>query len=110
MSRNFLAPFVSPWALKKDRARQQRLAEIRRRDGEDCRRCRRPLRFDFPQGHDMAPKIEEIAPASGPEAIDHLVLCHCRCNGDAGDMTDAVRERLRSQREAALFTKNRRRA
>ena len=110
MSRKFLACFVSPWALKKDKARQQRLAEIRRRDGEDCRRCRRPLRFDLPQGHDMAPHIEAIAPASEPEAIGHLVLCHRRCNGDAADLTDAVRERLRSQREAALFANNRKRA
>jgi hypothetical protein len=107
MSRNFLARFVS---LNKVKVREQRLAQLRRRDGEDCRRCRRPLRFDLPHGHDMAPRIEEIAPAAAPEAIDHLVLCHGRCNGDAGDMTGAIRERLRSEREAALFGKSRQRA
>ena len=109
MSRTILAK-VLPWTLRKDRAREQRLAALRRRDGDDCRRCRKPLRFDLPDGHDQGAKIEAIVPSAEAEAqaLDNFCLTHRRCNAETGDMTAEVRERLRLQREATLFSKERR--
>ena len=89
--------------------RAQRLAELRERDGDHCRRCRHPIRFELPEGRDQAAKIDEIVAgaAGGRGAIDNLCLTHARCNANAGDNTVAIRERLRPQREAELFSKAR---
>src|SRR5688572_7119435 len=102
-----LARYLTPWAFRRDRQLQQRLAELRRRDGDDCRRCRRPLRFDLPPGHDLGPKIERIvpAPARGPAPLEAMCLCHGRCNAAGADHTDEVQERMRRKSEAALFTR-----
>jgi hypothetical protein len=109
MSRSFLARYVSPWTLRKDKEEQQRIAELRKRDGEHCRRCRRPMAFDLPDGHEKGPRIERIAgPATGEaEALEELGLCHVRCNSAGADDTDAVQERLRRKAEAALLPKSR---
>ena len=42
------AEYLNPWKLRREKQRQ-RLAALRQRDGDNCRRCRRPLRFDLPQ-------------------------------------------------------------
>ena len=116
MSRTILAKYVTPWKYRRElREQAERLAALRRRDGDDCRRCRKPLRFDLPQGHDAGVRVEAIVPTSagGSEALDNLCLTHRRCNAETGDMTAEVRERLRLQREASLFSterKKRRRA
>ena len=115
MSRTILAKYVTPWKYKREQEELRRIGELRRRDGEDCRRCRRPMRFDLPHGHDQGAKIEAILPvaAGGSEELDNCCLTHRRCNAETGDMTAEVRERLRLQREAALFSterKKRRRA
>jgi 5-methylcytosine-specific restriction endonuclease McrA len=112
MTRSFLAKYVSPWALKRDRELKQRLATLRQRDGDHCRRCRRPLRFDLPEGHDQAPTIQELVPASNdePPALENLVLCHRRCNAQGADNTGEVKERIRRKGEAALFSKSRSRS
>ena len=109
MTRSFIARSVSPWALRRDKVEQQRVAEIRNRDGDSCRRCRRPMRFDLPRGHDRGPKIERIAPvAEGvADTLDNLCLCHSRCTASGADHTDEVTERIRRKSEAALFAKSR---
>jgi hypothetical protein len=99
--------YLNPWAYRRQ-LREQRLAALRSRDGDDCRRCRRPIRFELPMGHDHGAKIERVVPA-GRETLDNLCLTHGRCNAKSGDNTLEVRERLRPQREAELFTKARKR-
>lgn len=109
MSRSFLARYVSPWVLRRDREQQQRVASLRQRDGDNCRRCRRPIRFDFPSGHDKSPNIEEIAPADNdaPLSLDNQCLCHVRCNSAGADHTPEVTERIRRRNEAALLSRKR---
>jgi hypothetical protein len=109
MTRSFIAKYVSPWALRRDKVEQQRVAELRRRDGDDCRRCRRPMRFDLPRGHDKGPKVERIASLADGTAdtLENFCLCHSRCNAVGSDHTDEVTERIRRKSEAALFAKSR---
>jgi len=110
MTRSFIAKYVSPWAIRRDRAEQQRVAALRDRDGDNCRRCRRPMRFDLPRGHDRGPKVESIAPYEGdgePQPLDNLCLCHGRCNAAGADNTDEVTERIRRKSEAALLSRKR---
>ena len=101
--------YVNPWKFRREQVAQQ-VHALRQRDGENCSRCKRPLRFDLPAGHDLAAKIESILHVvnGGTASLENLCLTHGRCNADAGDMTAEVRERLRTQREAALFSKERR--
>jgi len=110
MSRTIIARYLNPWKFRREQERQ-RLQALRQRDGDDCRRCRRPLRFDLPPGHDMGPKIEEIAAAPPDEAgqIDNLCLCHRRCNAESADYTAEVKERIRRKAEADLLSRSRRR-
>ena len=96
-----IARYLNPWALKRDKQRQ-RFAELRRRDGDNCRRCRRPMGFDLPPGHDQAATILQTGPKSKGGAIDSLCLCHVRCNGVTVDNTAQVQERLRLRAEAAV--------
>jgi hypothetical protein len=108
MPASAIAKYLTPWMFK--RQQQQRLLELRRRDGDDCRRCRRPMRFDLPKGHEMGAKVEQILanPAGDPRALDNLCLCHARCNVGMIDHTNEVVERIRRKSEAALFAKPRR--
>lgn len=111
MSGSFLVRYVSPWTLKRQRAEQQRVAGLRARDGDSCRRCRRPMRFDLPAGHDLGPRVEQIVPqAEGEEVrLDNLCLTHRRCNAEAADNTPEVTERIRRKNEAELFANARQR-
>ena len=104
MQRNAtLANYLNPCKFKREEsARQQRIAELRDRDGDNCQRCRRPLRFDLPDGHDQAPRFHDLA--------DDQCLVHIRCNAAGADNTAEVTERVRRKSEAALFSKNRKRA
>src|SRR4051812_40015533 len=105
MSPTFLAKYVSPWALKRDKQLQQRVAALRTRDGDDCRRCRRPIRFDLPRGHDKGPSVELVASAASVSAeLDSLCLCHSRCNSAGADNTVEVTERIRRRNEAELLS------
>jgi hypothetical protein len=106
MSRTILAKYVTPWKFKRQQ-HEQRLRALRQRDGDDCRRCRRPLSFDLPSGHEKAPTIEQIAPQSNEQPLDSLCLCHGRCNAESGDHTPEVQERLRRKSEAALLSRPR---
>jgi hypothetical protein len=104
MSRAILAKYVNPWKFRREQA-AQRVAALRQRDGDDCRRCRRPIRFDLTPGHDRGPRIEGGAIESHP--LDQLFLCHGRCNAAGADNTAEVAERVRRRGEAELFAKAR---
>ena len=109
MSRKLIARYVTPWDSKREKEEQQRVAELRQRDGDNCRRCRRPIRFDLPRGNDKGPKIDTIALSAAdiPASNESLCLCHGRCNADSGDNTLEVTERVRRRSEAALFARAR---
>jgi len=112
MSQSIIARYVTPWKFRRMQEQLQRIAELRKRDGEDCRRSRRPMRFDLPDGHDLGPRIEEIAPAPMGQTppLDSLCLAHRRCNGEGIDATREVVERVRRKSEAELFAKSRKNA
>lgn len=99
MSRS-VVKYLTPWRLNRERE-AARLAALRQRDGENCARCRRPMRFDLPAGHDQGAAVEEVA--AGDQR-----LCHTRCNPSGVDHTGEVRARVRQKSEAALFAKSRR--
>lgn len=107
-----MANYLNPWrARREEAARQQRIAELRQRDGDNCRRCRRPLRFDLPSGHDQAPKFHDLAAVTdGSSTAESQCMVHVRCNAAGADNTAEVTERVRRKSEAALFTRNRKRA
>jgi hypothetical protein len=87
--------FLSSRMLRRDEPK--RLAELRQRDGDNCRRCRRPMGFDLPRGHDQAPSLVPIGSSApgGRPGIDDWCLCHGRCNGQTVDATSEVQERMR---------------
>ena len=91
MARGSIVEYLNPWRREKAQAR---LDAIRNRDGDNCRRCRRPMNFDLPAGQDQAPKLEPILPSAGAAALDNLCLCHTRCNAQSGDNTAEVLHRL----------------
>ena len=104
MSRTIIARYVNPWRFRREQ-NELRVTALRHRDGDKCRRCKRPLRLDLPDGHDLGAKIEEILPgaAFGGEALDNLCLTHGRCNAKHGCDTAEVKDRARVKNEAALF-------
>ena len=110
MTRSFIAKYVSPWALRKDKQLLQRVAALRERDGDNCRRCRRPIRFDLTRGHDKGPTVQRIAMDAAAEtrSLDELCLCHLRCHAAGADNTDEVTERIRRKSEAELLSSSRR--
>ena len=108
MSRSIIVKYVNPWKFRREQ-NEQRLRALRQRDGDNCSRCRRPVRFDLPDGHDLGPKIEELVTMKAVERenLDNLCLTHGRCNAKDGHDTAEVRERVRLKNEAALFVKAR---
>lgn len=101
-----LMRLINPWKVRREEA-QRRVAALRQRDGDACRRCRRPIRFELPQGHDQGARIEAILCGEDAESVDNQCLTHGRCNVPGLDHTDEVFERLRPQREADLFVRAR---
>lgn len=101
-----IVKFVNPWKFKREQE-EQRLRALRQRDGDDCRRCRRPMRFDLPRGHDLGPKVEQILSGT-PEGLDNLCLTHRRCVSEGFDHTVEVKERIRRRAEAELLSSSRR--
>lgn len=99
MAHGFLT-LLNPWQRKRERLAAA-IDALRQEHGDACARCRRPLRFDLPAGHDQGARIE----AGGGAAP--AVLTHGRCNTPGRDQTEEVMERLRPAREAALFAKAR---
>lgn len=107
MSRSIIIKYVNPWKFRREQ-NAQRLSALRKRDGDNCKRCKRPMRFDLPDGHESMPKIEEIVAGSvgGSDDLDNLCLTHIRCNAKNGCDTAEVKERARIKNEAALFAKS----
>lgn len=103
--------YLNPLRYRRELERERRIAAIRARDGENCRRCRRPLRFDLPAGHDQSPSVEPVARAANDEgaSLDQFCLTHSRCNVPGADHTLEVTERIRRKAEAELFAKSRKR-
>ena len=97
-----IARFIRPFAYRREQAERQ-IAELRQRDGDSCRRCRRKLRFDLAEGHDLGPRIE-------PGAGETLCLTHRRCHSAGADHTAEVTERRKRKNEAALFAKPKKRS
>ena len=97
--------YLNLWNLRRTRE-AERLRQLRERDGESCARCRRPMRFDLPQGHDQGAKVEQVV-AGGSDALDNLRLTHRRCFAPGIDHTDEVTERIRRKAEAELLSKPR---
>jgi hypothetical protein len=109
MSRSIVARFVNPRKFRRERERQH-VEALRRRDGDHCRRCRRPIRFDLPSGHDRGPAIEPLLGAANGGVLDNFCLTHGRCNADGIDHTNDVQERIRRRSEAELLPRARKRA
>jgi len=103
-----LMRFLNPWKHKRE-AERARVAALRERDGDACRRCRRPIRFELPFGHDQGARIEAVlcGVEGEAESLANLCLTHGKCNVSGLDHTGEVIERLRPQREAELFAKAR---
>lgn len=108
MSGSIISKYVTPWRFRREQD-ALRVQALRGRDGDNCSRCRRPMRFDLKRGHDMGAKVEQIlcTSAGGSEALDNLVLCHGRCNSESADNTPEVLERIRRKNEAALMSRSR---
>jgi 5-methylcytosine-specific restriction endonuclease McrA len=104
-----IAKYLNPWMFQREKKRQ-RFQVLRERDGDNCWRCRRPMNFDLPRGHDQAPTIEHIQPKSkgGMGDLGNLCLCHGRCNRLMADATPEVKERMLVKNEAELLEKSRR--
>ena len=100
-----LIRFLNPRKYRRDQE-AARVRALKLRDGDCCARCRRPIRFDIPAGHDQGPAIEPAPSAGTP---DDVRLCHRRCNTPGIDHTVEVTERVRRKNEAALFGKSRKR-
>lgn len=95
--------FLNPRRFRREREAAL-IQALKVRDGSDCARCRRPIRFDFPAGADQGPAIEPAPSASSP---DDIRLCHRRCSPGGVDHTGEVTERVRRKNEAALFSTSR---
>ena len=110
MSQSVIVRYVNPWKFRRDQT-AARVTALRHRDGDNCKRCKRPMRFDLQDGHDLMPRIEEIVSKAtgGSEELDNLCLTHIRCNAKHGCDTAEVKERARIKNEAALFAKSRKR-
>jgi hypothetical protein len=101
-----IVSYLNPWRRKREREAEQ-VRALRARDGDACTRCRRPLRFDLPRGHDAGARIEPLLSGGGREALDNLCLTHGRCNAAGADHTGEVSERIRRRSEAQLLSKSR---
>ena len=107
-----IARFVSPWKYRRQQEETARVRALRQRDGDECRRCRRTMRFDLPTGHDHGAWVQPIhfGIDADDASFDNLCLTHRRCNAASADNTDEVTERIRRKQEAELFSKVRKRA
>lgn len=105
MSQRSISFLLNPWKAKRQ-AEAARLSALRQRDGDNCARCRRPLRFDLTKGDDRGFAVEQVVRGAG-EALDNFRLCHPRCNPSGVDHTGEVLHRARIKNEAALFARSR---
>ena len=103
--------YVNPGKYRREEE-AARVRLLRSRDGDECRRCRRPMRFDLPAGHDQGAWVQPVLYGVVADGIslDNLCLTHRRCNAASADNTVEVTERIRRRQEAELFSKARKRA
>ena len=92
--------YFNPWTYHRQR-QAERVRALRARDGDACARCRRPMRFDLPAGHDQGAAVLHVGPGA-----DDVRLAHGRCNPFGVNHTDEVLYRARLKNEAALFTRS----
>ena len=102
---SFLIKYLNPWKYRRQQA-AKRMSALRQRDGDNCARCRRPMRFDLVEGHDQGAAAEPVVPDGG-DSLDNFRLCHPRCNPSGVDHTEEVTMRVRRKNEAELFAKAR---
>ena len=102
--------YVNPWKYRREEE-AARVRLLRSRDGDECRRCRRPMRFDLTAGHDQAAWVQPVlyGVVADGTSLDNLCLTHRRCNAASADTVE-VTERIRRRQEAELFSKARKRA
>jgi len=105
MPQSSIVRYLNPWKFRRQQA-AERLAALRTRDGDNCARCRRPMRFDLTDGHDQGAAVEQVA-LGGGDSLENLRLCHPRCNPSGVDHTGEVTLRVRRKNEAELFAKAR---
>ena len=106
-----ISRFVTPFKYRREQEQAARVRLLRQRDGDECRRCRRPMRFDLPSGHDQGACVQPILYGADADSasFDNLCLTHRRCNAANADYTAEVSERIRRKQEAELFAKSRKR-
>ncbi len=93
--------FLPGWVHR--RLRKRRIAALRTRDGGDCWRCNRPMRFEGPPNCGKAATIEHVLPRSkgGGNDLANLRLCHVGCNRHLADHAPEQKERMRINQPAA---------
>src|SRR5260370_25776030 len=102
-----IARFVSPLKYRRQQGEAERVRALRQGDGDECRRCRRSMRFDLPSGHDQGAYVQQVLfqTKGGSLALENLCLTHLRCNVAQADNTAEVTDRIRRKQEAELFSK-----
>jgi len=88
-----IVSYLNPWRRKREREAEQ-VRALRARDGDACTRCRRPLRFDLPAGHDAGAKVEPLQSSGERGGIDNLCLIHGRCNVAGAERSDLLSRSL----------------
>lgn len=111
MQQRTVSKYLNPWKFRRQE-KERRVAELRRLSGDNCSRCRRPIRFDLPEGHDLSPRIEPVLHAAngGDAEFSNLCLTHGRCNPAGADHTGEAKNRVQRKNEAELFSRSKKRA
>jgi 5-methylcytosine-specific restriction endonuclease McrA len=94
-------PWFQPgWVFR--RARRKRIAALRARDGDNCWRCNRPMRFGAPFNRGKAATVEHVLARAlgGTDDLGNLRLCHIGCNRHLGTAPPEQKERMRINRDA----------
>lgn len=86
-----------PWWIRRSLEQRACKAAVRQRDGDNCWRCHRPMRFGPPFNCGKGASVEHLEPLSqgGTWALGNLVLCHVGCNRHLGANTPEQKKRMR---------------
>ncbi|MGI9360054.1 MAG: HNH endonuclease [Parasphingorhabdus sp.] len=89
------------WSFQR-KAKNSRLATLRKQHGDDCWYYGNPMRFDGIANSRKSATIEHLQPLSkgGTSAIENLALCHKSCNGHLKDFDRAHKEKMRASMRA----------
>ena len=93
--------FLPGWVHRLVR-KKKLIAALRARDGDDCWRCNRPMRFEGVPNRGKAATIEHVLSRSkgGGDDPGNLRLCHVGCNRHLADHAPDQKERMRINRPA----------